>query len=96
MSLLALILFSPWFAILAWAYWRYPRQAAVSPRRRLFDVAVVLLAVMASALAMHLAYTANDGFGGRIWKQVAATLWGYGAFLALLGLAWPLRARLFA
>ena len=25
MANLALILFAPWFAILGWAYWQYPR-----------------------------------------------------------------------
>src|SRR4051794_10786347 len=95
MSLLALILFSPWFAILGWAYWTYPRRIPATPARRFFDLAMLVASVGASALAMHWAYAANDGFGGTIWKQVVATLWGYGAFLALLGTAFPLRAHFF-
>ena len=95
MSFLALILFAPWFAILAWAYWRYPRRMPATAARRGFDLATIALAVAASAAAMHWAYGANAGFGGTIWKQVAATLWGYGAFLVVIGAAWPLRSRLF-
>jgi len=95
MSLLALILFSPWFAILGWAYWMYPRRIPVSLPRRVFDLSALTASVLASALAMHWAYAANDGFGGTIWKQVVATLWGYGTFLALLGAAFPLRAHFF-
>ncbi|TDR48849.1 hypothetical protein DFR29_101473 [Tahibacter aquaticus] len=93
MSLLALILFSPWFAILAWVYWRFPARPAGAARRGL-DLAALLLALLASAAAMYWAYAANIGFGGAIWKQVIATLWGYAAFLFVLGAAALLRRRL--
>lgn len=90
MSLLALILFAPWFAILAWAYWRFPARRPGAAGRGV-DLLVLLLAVAASAAAMQWAYAANIGFGGAIWKQVIATLWGYAAFLAVIGMAVLLR-----
>lgn len=89
---LALILFLPWFAILGVLFWIYPRQ----PRglaRRAFDLAALLSALGASWLAMRWGLRHADPQAGAIWRQVLATLTGYGAFLAVLGLAWPLRAR---
>lgn len=90
MSLLALILFAPWFAILAWAYWRFPARRPGAAGRGI-DLLVLLLALLASAAAMYGAYAANIGFGGAIWKQVIATLWGYAVFLAVLGAAMLVR-----
>lgn len=92
MSLLALVLFSPWFAILGWAYWTFPRTLPHTPARRAGDLVALTIAVIGSARAMHLAYAANVGFGGAIWKQVIATLCGYGVFLAVLGMAFVLRS----
>ena len=92
MSLLALVLFAPWFAILGWAYWTFPRALPRTAARRAGDLLALLLAVIGSARAMHLAYAANVGFGGAIWKQVIATLCGYGVFLAVLFAAFVLRS----
>jgi hypothetical protein len=89
---LALILFLPWFAILGVLFWSYPRQPRGAARRA-FDLAALLSALAASWLAMRWGLRHADPQAGAIWKQVLATLTGYGAFLGVLGLAWPLRAR---
>ena len=90
MTLLALLLFTPWFAILGWAYWAFPRGRGDT---RVFDVAALLLALAASSGAMHWGwhYSTSD-FGG-MWKQVLATLLGYKAFLLVLGVAWYWRRK---
>ena len=90
---LSLILFFPWFAILAVLFWLFPRQ----PRggaRIVFDLAVLLLALVLSFVGMRWGYVNADPDAGAIWKQVLATLVAYGAFLAVLAIAWPLRGRL--
>jgi len=93
MRFLALILFLPWFAILAWAYWAWPRWLPRSAARRGFDLAVLALAALASAIAMDTAYDANGGFGGTLWKQVIATLCAYAGFLGVVAAAFFVRGR---
>ena len=92
---LSLILFAPWFAILAWLYWFYPRK----PRhlqRSLFDITSLALATIASTLGMHWSFFNADPAAGSIWKQVLATLISYGLFLLVLTIAIPIRHRLFS
>jgi hypothetical protein len=89
---LALILFLPWFAVLGALFWLFPRQPRHAARRG-FDVAVLLAAAVLSFLGMRWGYLGASPEAGAIWKQVLACLVAYGAFLAVLGLAWPLRAR---
>lgn len=93
---LAVLLFLPWFLVLALLFWRYPRPVHPPGRRRVFDLATLLLAAVASVAANHWSYRlgALDAEAGAIWKQVLASLVAYGAFLAVLTVAWPLRARL--
>ena len=93
---LALLLFSPWFAILGWAYWKYPRRQVAAGNTRRFDAAVLLSAVVLSALAMRWTYAMEFQDAGTMWPQVLATLAGYHAFLLVLAVAWLLRGRLFA
>lgn len=93
---LALILFAPWFAILGWLYWAYPKSHQVSPARRRFDVIALLLAVILSAIAMRWAYFLHFENAGRIWPQVIATLAGYKVFLITLVVAYGLRRRRYA
>ena len=88
---LALILFTPWFAILAALYWIYPRQPR-SWQRKAFDGAALLIAVAAAAITMQWSFHNADPNAGAIWKQVLATLVAYGAFLIVLVVAVPLRA----
>lgn len=97
MAWLSLILFLPWFALLGALYWFYPRTPR-PPARRMFDTATLLLSLLLSILGMHWGYQlgAADSHSGPIWRQVLAVLYAYGAFLAVLALAIPLRMRLLA
>lgn len=90
---LAMILFLPWFAILGALFWFYPRQPRGGLRRGV-DVAALALALLASWIGMRWGMLNADPGAGAIWKQVLACLVAYGAFLAVLGLAAWLRARL--
>lgn len=92
---LALLLFAPWFAILGWAYWKFPKRQVSSGRTRRFDAGMLLLALALSALAMRWTFAMEFTNAGSLWPQVLATLAGYHAFLAVLALAWFLRGRLF-
>lgn len=91
---LALILFLPWFVVLAVLYWIFPRQ----PRhlaRRLFDLAALALAVALAAWGMWWSMDNADPAAGAIWKQVLATSVSYGLFLGVMTAAIFLRRRLF-
>ena len=92
MPILALILFAPWFLILAALYWLYPRQPRNAARRR-FDAAALLLAFAACAASLYWSYGYADRSHGALWPQVLATSVGYGVFLAVLGVAFWLRPR---
>ena len=89
---LAMILFLPWFAILAalfWAYPRTPRHAA----RRLFDAAALVLATTAALLSTWWSVRNADPGHGAMWRQVLASTLSYGAFLGVLTVAWFGRRR---
>lgn len=90
---LTLILFLPWFAILGVLFWVYPRRPRGASRCG-FDLAALVLALVASWIAMRWGMLNADAQAGAIWKQVLACLTAYGAFLAVLGLAAWLRMRL--
>lgn len=92
---LALILFAPWFAILGWVYWQHPKSHLRSRARRRFDLIVLALALVLSAVAMRWSYFLPFKGVGVMWPQVIATLAAYHAFLLVLVLGWFLRARLF-
>ncbi|TZF87054.1 hypothetical protein FW784_11650 [Lysobacter lacus] len=94
---LALILFLPWFVILSGLFWAYPRQPRTAARRA-FDLASIALAVLAFVLVARWAhgYAVPTGTAGSIWRQVLATISGYGVFLAAMLVAWLLRRRWFA
>ncbi|MBS0591507.1 MAG: hypothetical protein JSR65_12840 [Proteobacteria bacterium] len=81
---LAFILFLPAFCLVGALYWLYPR-APRDNMRRLADLAVLALAVIASISAMRWGFRSASGVGGNLWKQVLATLLAYGCFLAVLG-----------
>ena len=87
---LALVLFLPWFMVLGGIYlW-------LAHRRRLrigIDLLVLLVATGVSIWAMLWGFTSADRLHGNMWPQVFATLMAYGAFLAVLALALPLRLR---
>lgn len=92
---LALILFAPWFAILGWVYWQYPKSHLRSPSRRGFDLIVLALALVLSAIAMRWSYFLPFKGVGVMWPQVIATLSAYHAFLLVLAVGWFLRSRMY-
>ena len=92
---LALVLFAPWFAILGWAYWNYPKSHLRSPARRRFDLLVLAFALVVTVIAMRWSYFLPFKGVGVMWPQVIATLAAYHAFLLVLVLGWLLRGRLF-
>lgn len=87
---LSLILFFPLFAILGVLFWVYPRKPR-NLQRLLFDTASLVIALVATVVAMQWSFYHADPNAGAIWKQVLATLVAYGAFLFVLTLAVPLR-----
>lgn len=89
---LSLILFLPWFAILAALYWAFPRQ----PRNRarvVFDVVALVLSTATFLASIYWSYYNADASHGPMWKQILATALGYGVFLASLTIAVLLRRR---
>ena len=93
MSFLALVLFAPWFALLGWVYWAFPRAHVAPPARRGFDGVVLVVALAASIAAMLAAYRLPWEDAGPLWPQVVATLAAYHAFLFVLVAGWLVRAR---
>jgi hypothetical protein len=95
---LALILFLPWFAILAVLYWFYPRNLARTPARRRFDLAMLAIAFLASFIAGRWGYSIASTTieAGPIWRQVLASLLAYKAFLVVMAAAWTWRGLKFA
>ncbi|MGY3041592.1 putative copper export protein [Rhodanobacter sp. TND4EL1] len=99
MRYLAILLLAPWLLILCWGYWTYPKSLPRVVARRVFDVAVVVLALIAAAQCAVIAFDrvalpVVDGFGpasGAIWQQVLPALYGYGAFTTVVLLAMLLR-----
>jgi hypothetical protein len=83
---LALILFAPWFLILAVLYWVYPRQPR-DTARRLFDVVALLVSVLAFIASLHWAHAHASRAHGTMWPQILATSVGYGVFLLVLTIA---------
>jgi len=94
---LALILFLPWFAILAVIYWFYPRTLPRTPARRRFDLAMLALAFVASFIAGRWGYAiaSTSIEAGPIWRQVLASLLAYKAFLVVMAAAWTWRGLKF-
>jgi len=88
---LTLLLFLPWFLILAVLFWFVPRK----PRpvaRVVFDLASLLLALAAFWSSMRWSVHSADPGYGKLWPQILATAVSYGVFLAVLGAAFALRA----
>lgn len=87
---LSLILLLPWYLVLGVVYWRTRRKPA-SAMQRLFDAAGLLCALAAAAASGWWSMHHADPAAGAIWKQVLASLIGYGAFLLVLACAFVLR-----
>ncbi|OGT59669.1 MAG: hypothetical protein A3E01_04180 [Gammaproteobacteria bacterium RIFCSPHIGHO2_12_FULL_63_22] len=91
---LALILFLPWYAILGFVFWRFPRQPRTVARRS-YDIASLLMAFGLATASMQWSFHhATTNYGG-MWKQVLATSVSYGIFLLVLTVATVVRWRLF-
>lgn len=89
---LALILFVPWYSILAVLFWVYPRQPRTSARK-LFDTASLVLATGLSAWSMYWSFDVAGTQYGHMWQQILATSVSYGVFLAAMTLAIAVRWR---
>ena len=94
MRFLALILFAPAFAILAWLYWKFPRVLPRTPRRRSFDLAALALAVAATVSSVAWAMAQPAAAHGAMWPQILAVLAAYHVFPLSLALAWFVRGRI--
>ncbi|MGY1458338.1 MULTISPECIES: hypothetical protein [unclassified Luteimonas] len=91
---LTLILFLPWFLILAVLFWMYPRQ----PRglaRRLYDLVALLLSLGVFVASLYWLQDIADPAHGRMWQHILTTAAGYGVFLGAMLVAFILRALLF-
>lgn len=99
MRYLAIFLLAPWLLILGWAYWAYPKSLPRTGARRAFDWLMLLLAAGAAVGCALLGFDAArvpdvGEFGrssGAIWQQVLPALYGYGACVAVLVLAFLIR-----
>ncbi len=91
---LALILFLPWFAIIGFAYWHLPRDLPRPATRRSFDWSAIGLAMLVALGGALLALDMPWQHSGKIWPQVAAVLFAYGAFLSMMMLAAVIRQRI--
>ncbi len=87
---LSLILLLPWYVVLGIVYWRTRRRPA-SVMQRVFDAASLLCALGAAAVCGWWSMHNADPTADAIWKQVLASLIGYGAFLLVLAAAFFLR-----
>lgn len=93
MSVLALILFLPWFIIVGGAYWFLPKESPRSAARNRIDSIALVIAVALSAAGMWFGMQTDTSGYHPIWAQVLATLYAYGAFLGVLAIATWLRRR---
>ncbi len=87
---LAMILFVPWFSILAILFWMFPRQ----PRgraRKAFDIASLVLATALATFAMQWSVRNAEAGYGHMWQQILATMMAYGGFLMVMTVAVMLR-----
>ncbi|MGY0558637.1 MULTISPECIES: hypothetical protein [unclassified Lysobacter] len=89
---LALILFVPWFSILAVLFWIYPRQPRTRARK-LFDVTSLVIATGLAAYGMYWGFNDATAIHGGMWKQVVATMCAYTMFLLVMTVAVWLRHR---
>lgn len=91
---LTLILFLPWFLILATLFCFWPRE----PRgvaRRLYDVVALLLSLAVFLASLYWVQDFADPAHGRMWKHILATAFGYAVFLGAMLVAVLVRALLF-
>ena len=91
MSVLALLLLAPWFAVLGWIYWRTaPAHFATA---RGFDATALAASVALAAMGMVLGLAYDPAGHHPITRQVVAALIAYKGFLLVLAAAWFWRRR---
>lgn len=91
MSILAILLLAPWFAVLGWIYWRSAPAPFAAARG--FDIAALAGAIALSVLGMWAGLQVEPAGHHPIIRQIAAALIAYKGFLLGLGLAWAWRRR---
>lgn len=83
---LAMILFVPWFTILAALFWMFPRQPRGAGRKA-FDIVSLVLATALATFGMQWSvHHAEPGYG-HMWQQILATMMAYGGFLMVMTVA---------
>jgi hypothetical protein len=83
---LAMILFVPWFSILAALFWMFPRQPR-NAARKAFDIVSLVLATTLATFGMQWSvHNAEPGFG-HMWQQILSTMMAYGGFLMVMAVA---------
>jgi len=88
---LSLMLFLPWFLILAVLFWMLPRKPRPAARV-VFDLTALALSLAAFWYSMHWSVHSADTSYGKLWPQILATAVSYGVFLGVLSTAFALRA----
>ena len=89
---LTVLLFLPWFAILATLFWMLPRTPRDAARRG-FDIAALAVCVAVFVLSVDWAMGHADRSHGPLWPQILAVAVSYGVFLAALTVAFFVRRR---
>jgi hypothetical protein len=91
MTVLAVLLLAPWFAVLGWIYWRTaPTRFAAA---RAFDIAALSAAVGLSIAGMALGLHYDPAGHHPIIREIVASLIAYKGFLLVLVPAWFWRRR---
>ena len=80
---LAFILFFPTFCVIAGLYCWLPAKPR-NGMRWIFDIVVVVIALVLSILSMGWGFHRAEGIGAPIWQQAASTLASYATFLGVL------------
>jgi len=77
------MLFLPWYAVLAWLFWR-GRTPHAGVGRKLVVFGFIALSLVMAGFAGSWAYAYASPSYGAMWRQVLASSVSYGAFLSVL------------
>ncbi|MFO0394744.1 MAG: hypothetical protein ACK508_02525 [Lysobacteraceae bacterium] len=91
MSLLAVLLLAPWFAVLGWIYWRTAPAPFAAGRG--FDIAALVGAIALSVAGMVAGLQVEPAGHHPIIREIVASLIAYKGFLLVLVAAWFWRRR---
>lgn len=84
MRFLAVLLLTPWLAVLGWRYWLYVRRVHGAHMRARIDALFLIAAAIAAIACADMTHALATGIAGAIWKQVAAALACYAGFSTVL------------